>query len=263
MNSDWQIAGSLPAQPCAWPYHRDSAVRRETEVDAAYPGHGSFGALLRRRRLAAGLTQEDLAGRSGLSVRAISNLERGITASPYSSSVRLLADALNLPEQARQELVDAASPAAEATLPRAAGTVRPMLQPVTVPRQLPAAVGGGSVGRDALLRVMDGLIDGTVRTGTVVISAIGGTAGVGKTALALHWAHQVADRFPDGQLYVDLRGFGPSSVAADPTAVIHGFLDALGVPGERIPSSLEAQRRALPQHADRAAGARGAGQRSR
>ncbi len=86
---------------------------------------------------------------------------------------------------------------------------------------------------------MDGLIDGTVRTGTVVISAIGGTAGVGKTALALHWAHQVADRFPDGQLYVDLRGFGPSSVAADPTAVIHGFLDALGVPGERIPSSLE------------------------
>lgn len=239
MNSDWQIAGSLPAQPCAWPYHRDSAVRRETEVDAAYPGHGSFGALLRRRRLAAGLTQEDLAGRSGLSVRAISNLERGITASPYSSSVRLLADALNLPEQARQELVDAASPAAEATLPRAAGTVRPMLQPVTVPRQLPAAVGGGFVGRDALLRVMDGLIDGTVRTGTVVISAIGGTAGVGKTALALHWAHQVADRFPDGQLYVDLRGFGPSSVAADPTAVIHGFLDALGVPGERIPSSLE------------------------
>ena len=57
--------------------------------------------------------------------------------------------------------------------------------------------------------------------GTVVISAIGGTAGVGKTALGLHWAHQVASRFGDGQLYVNLRG----------------FLDALGVQPGRIPSA--------------------------
>ena len=71
--------------------------------------------------------------------------------------------------------------------------------------------------------------------GTVVISAIGGTAGVGKTALAVHWAHQVADRFPGGQLYVNLRGFDPSGTPVTPAEAIRGFLDALGVPAERIP----------------------------
>jgi tetratricopeptide (TPR) repeat protein len=75
----------------------------------------------------------------------------------------------------------------------------------------------------------------------VVISAIGGTAGVGKTALAVHWAHRVAGRFADGQLYVNLRGFGPSGIPTAPEAAIRGFLDALGVPPERIPASAEAQ----------------------
>ena len=74
--------------------------------------------------------------------------------------------------------------------------------------------------------------------GTVVISAIGGTAGVGKTALALYWARQVADRFPDGQLYVNLRGYDPEQplLAADALA---GFLRTLGVPGQDIPAELD------------------------
>ena len=78
-----------------------------------------------------------------------------------------------------------------------------------VPRQLPAAM-TGFTGRAAELATLTGMLEQAEAgaPGTVVISAIGGTAGVGKTALVVHWAHQVADRFGDGQLYVNLRGFG-------------------------------------------------------
>jgi DNA-binding SARP family transcriptional activator len=111
-----------------------------------------------------------------------------------------------------------------------------------VPRQLPAAV-GGFTGRAAELAALTGLLDqaDAQASGTVVISAVGGTAGVGKTALAVHWAHQVAGRFGDGQLYVNLHGFDPSGTPAAPEAAIRGFLDALGVPPERIPPGPEAQ----------------------
>ena len=75
----------------------------------------------------------------------------------------------------------------------------------------------------------------------VVISAIGGTAGVGKTALAVHWAHQVADQFPDGQLFINLRGFGPVGAPVTAGEAVRHFLDGLEVPAERIPASVEAQ----------------------
>jgi DNA-binding SARP family transcriptional activator/tetratricopeptide (TPR) repeat protein len=104
-----------------------------------------------------------------------------------------------------------------------------------VPRQLPAAV-GCFTGRDAELAALAGLLDGQpgARPPAMVISAIGGTAGVGKTALAVHWAHQVAARFPDGQLYVNLRGYDPGQPlsAADALA---GFLRALGVAAPAVP----------------------------
>jgi tetratricopeptide (TPR) repeat protein len=70
---------------------------------------------------------------------------------------------------------------------------------------------------------------------------IGGTAGIGKTALAVHWAHQVAPRFPDGQLYVNLRGFDPSRAPMEPAVAIRRFLDALDVSPERIPADPEDQ----------------------
>jgi tetratricopeptide (TPR) repeat protein len=108
-------------------------------------------------------------------------------------------------------------------------------------RQLPAAV-AHFTGRAPELAVLSGLLDQAGDgAGTVVISAIGGMAGIGKTALAVHWAHQVAERFPDGQLHVNLRGFGPTGPPATPSEAVLGFLDALGVKPEQIPATLQAQ----------------------
>jgi hypothetical protein len=111
----------------------------------------------------------------------------------------------------------------------------------SAPRQLPAAV-AHFAGRSGELSTLTGLLRGRAEVGgTVVISAVSGTAGVGKTALAVYWAHQVADRFPDGQLYVNLRGFDPTGQVMDPAEAVRRFLDALQVPPERIPADLDAQ----------------------
>jgi DNA-binding SARP family transcriptional activator/Tfp pilus assembly protein PilF len=75
----------------------------------------------------------------------------------------------------------------------------------------------------------------------VVIAAVSGTAGVGKTALAVRWAHLAAAHFPDGQLYVNLRGFDPTGPVLDPADALRGFLTALGTPPERIPDGLTEQ----------------------
>lgn len=109
-----------------------------------------------------------------------------------------------------------------------------------VPRQLPPAVRHFG-GRHRELAELTALANRIPAAGTVVITAIGGTAGVGKTALAVYWAHRVSGLFPDGQLYVDLRGFGPSDSVMDPGEALRRFLDALEVPAQRIPADLEAQ----------------------
>jgi DNA-binding SARP family transcriptional activator/tetratricopeptide (TPR) repeat protein len=111
-----------------------------------------------------------------------------------------------------------------------------------VPSQLPADV-ASFTGRDGHLRQLDGLLAGMTssRTRAVVISAVSGTAGVGKTALAVHFAHRVRNRFSDGQLYVNLRGFDPTGSVMSAAEAVRGFLDAFGVPAERIPASLHAQ----------------------
>jgi DNA-binding SARP family transcriptional activator/tetratricopeptide (TPR) repeat protein len=109
-----------------------------------------------------------------------------------------------------------------------------------VPRQLPAGT-RHFVGRAAELKDLTRLLDEADTAGTVVISAIDGTAGIGKTATAVQWAHRVASRFPGGQLYVNLRGFDPTGSPVTPAEAIRGFLDAFQVPADRIPASLDAQ----------------------
>jgi DNA-binding SARP family transcriptional activator/tetratricopeptide (TPR) repeat protein len=115
-------------------------------------------------------------------------------------------------------------------------TRAPAAQPRrTIARELPPAV-PGFTGRSAELAALTRLLgrSGEPAPPAVVISAIGGTAGVGKTALALHWAHQMSARFPDGQLYVNLRGYDPGH-PMPPTDALAGFLRSLGVPGPDVP----------------------------
>jgi tetratricopeptide (TPR) repeat protein len=198
-----------------------------------------FGALLRSCRLSARLSQQDLAGSSGMSVREISDLERGRTRRPYPDSVHRLAEALGLHGETRAQFIAAAGrrlaggAAADARTAPEGWQVRDGGGRV-VPRQLPGPV-RQFAGREAELAALTGLLEGANSTPVAaVISAIGGTAGVGKTALAVHWAHQVTERFPDGQLYVNLRGYDavPPVPASDALA---GFLRALGVAGPDIP----------------------------
>jgi len=109
------------------------------------------------------------------------------------------------------------------------------------PRQLPAPV-SHFTGRAAELDALSGMLTDADAGRVVVISALAGTAGVGKTALAIHWAHQVAGRFSDGQLYVNLRGYDPGQQMAAADALA-GFLTALGVRGQDIPGDLEERAR--------------------
>jgi len=76
---------------------------------------------------------------------------------------------------------------------------------------------------------------------TVVIRAIGGAAGIGKTTFAIHWAYQIADRFPDGQLYVNLRGFEPTGQIMSPAEALRSLLTGLGIPAGQIPDELDAR----------------------
>jgi DNA-binding SARP family transcriptional activator/Tfp pilus assembly protein PilF len=115
---------------------------------------------------------------------------------------------------------------------RSAGTSAP------TPRQLPPAP-AGFAGRTHELTVLTTALDITADAPTVLISALAGAGGIGKTWLAVHWAHTHADRFPDGQLFVDLRGFSPDSEPLDPLTAMRGFLDALGVDPARLSGGLD------------------------
>jgi DNA-binding SARP family transcriptional activator/tetratricopeptide (TPR) repeat protein len=123
----------------------------------------------------------------------------------------------------------------------AAPAERAHARPATVPAQLPADAGGFAGRAEHLVRLDLLMTTARAQDTAPVVVAVSGMAGVGKTALAIHWAHQVADRFPDGQLYVNLRGFDPRGRTTTPGEAVRGFLDALPVAAERIPAQLDAQ----------------------
>jgi tetratricopeptide (TPR) repeat protein len=112
------------------------------------------------------------------------------------------------------------------------------------PRELPHDVHGFS-GRDTELDRLDGLFDGLRgESGLAVgVAVVDGPAGVGKTTLAVHWAHRMARHFPDGQLYLNLRGFDPYQRPMSPADALRKLLGALGVNAQRIPADLNEQAR--------------------
>jgi transcriptional regulator with XRE-family HTH domain len=210
----------------------------------------NFGGLLRQLRVEVRLTQEELAEAAGLSPRTVSDLERGVNRTAHKDTAGLLAEALGLTGPVRGVFVAAARgrlPVAEVLAARAksTGTLGSSSAPVPVPRELPADV-GVFTGRAVELAELDLLLHDAPGAasagGPVVISAVSGTAGVGKTALAVRWAHRVAPQFPDGQLYVNLRGYDPDQPVTASEALA-GFLRALGVTGQDVPVE-EAERAA-------------------
>lgn len=113
---------------------------------------------------------------------------------------------------------------------------------LVVPRQLPPDT-KRFAGRAEELAALDALVSPATEAdpGATSLCMIVGTGGVGKTTLAVHWAHRMHGHFPDGQLYVNLMGFGPTHIARPPAEAVRQFLDALEVPPQRIPASLDAQ----------------------
>jgi hypothetical protein len=199
---------------------------------------------LRRRqahqRRDAELTYRELTARTGWSIGTVAGYFTGRTLPP-TDRFDILIGLLDATPAEQRILATMRDNVAERRRPQPPPpSPSPVPVPVPswpVPRQLPPDV-FSFTGRQAQLAELDSLL-GPNRT--VVVSAVSGTAGVGKTALAVHWAHRVAAHFPDGQLYVNLRGFDPAGPPVTAGDAVRGFLEAFGVEAQRIPQSIEAQ----------------------
>ena len=208
---------------------------------AEQPGLG-FAGLLRQLRAEARLTQEELAEAASLSPRSVSDLERGINRTARKDTAGLLADALGLAEPVRALFVAAArgrGPAADVLAARH-GHVPAAFQAVAT-RTLPRD-DSNFTGRQAELAHLLGTLAPMAANGGVVsIHAIGGMAGVGKTTLAVHAAHQLAASFPDGQLFLPLHAHTPGQRPVEPTDALASLLLTAGVPAPQVPPGLEAR----------------------
>jgi tetratricopeptide (TPR) repeat protein/transcriptional regulator with XRE-family HTH domain len=201
----------------------------------------SFAGLLRQLRAEARLTQEELAEVAGLSVRSVSDLERGINRTAHKDTALLLAGALNLAEPVRERFVAAARgrrPAADVLAARGGG---PGAFAAAATRALPRDI-AAFTGRQAELARLMGGIDALAATGGVVgIHAVGGMAGVGKTTFAVHAAHRLAVAFPDGQFFLPLHAHTAGHRPVDPADALASLLLTAGVPAAQIPPGLDAR----------------------
>jgi tetratricopeptide (TPR) repeat protein/transcriptional regulator with XRE-family HTH domain len=204
-------------------------------VIAIEPPVVSFAGLLRRLRAEAGLTQEELAEAAGVGGRTVSDLERGVALTARKETARLLADALGLDGTVRVSFEAAARGRSPAPPAAVAGGVAAATR--TLPRDI-----ASFTGRESELRRLTGAVTRAGSPGGVVsIHAIGGMAGVGKTALAVHAAHGLAPRFPDGQVFLPLHGHTPGQYPVDPADALASLLLTLGIPAGQIPPGLEAR----------------------
>ncbi|WP_432907227.1 ATP-binding protein [Micromonospora matsumotoense] len=182
------------------------------------PERPTLGAVLRGRRVAAGLSIEGLAERCGVSARAISDIERDRVRRPQRRTLTVLLDVLAVPDDERRRLVETAS-----VRPAGGGLPDP-------PRYFS--------GRATELRTLGDIArrpSGDRQQATVLV--VTGPAGVGKTSLALRASADLATEFPDGRFFVDLRGM--DDVPTTPGEALHRLLRALGVPEPRIPAGLD------------------------